>query len=309
MVLSEHLRKIFARPRAKAQQAGQAVLEYILILFVVVGVILGILYQFNDAFKQFLDSYFGDYIACLLESGELPSLGGSGPNSSECISPIAGFTVAAGQSITNTGGGSGSSGSDGADGNSSSNRNNDSDSSSRDRSSSSSSSNNGRRPSVTSGGGVSNGDNANGLGRRGLRRRNVSVKKSVVQGADQKDSGFGNNSDGSTLGGGRRGRIRRRRRIIYLDEDDLSDVAKQKKQQQLSGSVKKKVEAGGRVLRETTIEYKKKPPKRNIATDISSGFSFGQLIKMMLILGILIAIFIFLGGQAVQIKKSWQKKE
>ena len=52
--------------------SGQAIVEYILILFVVVGIALGVVYQFIDAFKNWSAYYFGEYVACLLESGELP---------------------------------------------------------------------------------------------------------------------------------------------------------------------------------------------------------------------------------------------
>ena len=63
--------------RLLGQQGGQAVLEYILVLVVVVAIILGGFYQMNTAFKVWAQSYFGDYLSCLLETGELPALGGA----------------------------------------------------------------------------------------------------------------------------------------------------------------------------------------------------------------------------------------
>ncbi len=63
--------------RMLQQQSGQAVTEYVLILIVVVAIILGGLYQVNSAFKVWAQGYFGDYLSCLLETGELPALGGS----------------------------------------------------------------------------------------------------------------------------------------------------------------------------------------------------------------------------------------
>ncbi|NQZ18798.1 MAG: hypothetical protein HRT44_06015 [Bdellovibrionales bacterium] len=101
------MKKIFAGQKARAGEAGQAVVEYILMLVITVSIILGVLYQFNDAFKNYLDNYFGDYIACLLETGELPSLGGDGPTSAECNANFADFTVASGRPLVD-GGSSGS---------------------------------------------------------------------------------------------------------------------------------------------------------------------------------------------------------
>ena len=40
-------------------QSGQAVMEYILVLVVVVGIALGVMYQLNTALKKYVQSYFG----------------------------------------------------------------------------------------------------------------------------------------------------------------------------------------------------------------------------------------------------------
>ena len=87
MDLSEYLKKILICQKNRVREKGQAVIEYLLILILVVSIILGILYQFNDAFKKFINGYFGDYIACLLETGELPSLGGMGAPIRESAMP------------------------------------------------------------------------------------------------------------------------------------------------------------------------------------------------------------------------------
>ncbi len=55
-------------------QKGQATIEYILLLVVVIAIILGVIYQFDSAFQNFAQGYFGQYLACLIETGELPSL-------------------------------------------------------------------------------------------------------------------------------------------------------------------------------------------------------------------------------------------
>ena len=56
MGVSDYFKKIYAGLKESSQQSGQAVLEYILVLFITVSIILGVMYQFNDAFKKFLDN-------------------------------------------------------------------------------------------------------------------------------------------------------------------------------------------------------------------------------------------------------------
>ena len=66
-------------------------MEYILILLIVVMIALGVLYQFNTAFSNFAQNYFGEYLSCLLETGELPNLGAS--NGTNCDSQYEEFSI------------------------------------------------------------------------------------------------------------------------------------------------------------------------------------------------------------------------
>lgn len=84
-------------------QSGQAIIEYMLILVISVSIILGTLYQFSDAFRRTTASYFGDYLSCLLETGELPSTDGGG----ECGRTFEPFSLANGRPLIPPGGGSG----------------------------------------------------------------------------------------------------------------------------------------------------------------------------------------------------------
>ncbi len=56
---------------------GQAGIEYILLIFISVVVIIGAVSQFNRSFANFLQNYYGNYLVCLIEAGELPALGGA----------------------------------------------------------------------------------------------------------------------------------------------------------------------------------------------------------------------------------------
>jgi hypothetical protein len=56
--------------------SGQATVEYVLILVVTVTILLALISQVFSPMKVFLQSYMGDYVQCLLETGELPALNG-----------------------------------------------------------------------------------------------------------------------------------------------------------------------------------------------------------------------------------------
>jgi len=301
MGLSEFLRKTFADQKSRVRNAGQAVLEYILVLVITVSILLGIMYQFNDAFKQFIDSYFGDYIACLLETGELPSLGGTGPNQGQCSKPP--FSIANGAK-----GPASSSGSGGGDGSSGSSENSSSDGSGDgDDESSGGSSRSLRPPEFNTSGGAANAEaatnRANSSGRPASQRTNLQSNN------QQGGKGFGSDSTDSGEGGGSGRRIVRKR-TIYLGDDFVEESAKRKKRSAVIGKAKSKKSNGGTSgLRQPKFALEVPKERMTASDDVGSGFSFGILIKILLIGGILIAIFIFLGGQAVQIKKSWQKSE
>jgi len=54
---------------------GQALVEYVLVLIVTVSIILSLIAQIFTPFGNFLDKYMGSYVSCLLDFGELPTLG------------------------------------------------------------------------------------------------------------------------------------------------------------------------------------------------------------------------------------------
>src|SRR3954469_17160539 len=89
----------------KTKSSGQAMVEYVLVLFVVVSVLAGAVWQLNDAFGQWAESYFGAYLQCLLEVGELPSLSSSGDN--QCDQAFEPFSFAKGRPLKMAAGGSG----------------------------------------------------------------------------------------------------------------------------------------------------------------------------------------------------------
>lgn len=84
----------------KKYEGGQATIEYILVLVVAVALIGGVVWQLHDAFQQWGRNYFGNYIACLLETGELPSLGHNNNNkASVCEQEFEDFSLAQGRPL------------------------------------------------------------------------------------------------------------------------------------------------------------------------------------------------------------------
>ena len=100
--------------RLLLNQSGQAAIEYVLLIVVIVSLIFGVKKAFNNV-DDFISHYIGDYVTCLMEYGELPSLGvvaadqkkHLGGTGKKCDEDFAGFTFEGG--VPAAGGSSGSS--------------------------------------------------------------------------------------------------------------------------------------------------------------------------------------------------------
>lgn len=62
--------------KIQLNQAGQGLLEYTLLLLFAIGLILGLSAKYFKPMNIWANYYFGTYLQCLLDTGELPSLGG-----------------------------------------------------------------------------------------------------------------------------------------------------------------------------------------------------------------------------------------
>jgi hypothetical protein len=326
-VVKQDQKSIFYNLRKS--RSGQAVIEYVLLLVVIVGLLLGSAKIFQTIDKG-MQKYIGDYFVCLMEYGELPTLGigdadlkkhvsGSGR---KCDNQFEAFTFENGRPATAGGGGNGSgtnrsnsqngsagsgSGSDdgrgGSAGDSASNRNRNSDGSDSD--------------------GSSSGSDQAGRGRSGSSSRKPEVKRS--------DSGFG------TLDGGL-GEEESKSKIVDEDGDSDSEKDRRKrrrpkktvvgyadeyraiggkglqeldKQQRRRGNVRKPTSTLIKIADEEGISGPTRktvtPPQRDVAAEIKdkdSGFSFGSLFKWLLIAGMVVAIIVFFGGQLLNYSNS-----
>jgi hypothetical protein len=330
--------KIITKAMTKADQRGQAVVEYILMLVVVVSLVLGAKKAFSSLDK-FFKSYVGDYVACLMEYGELPSLGSTntdlnvhspkGGSGKLCDAKFEDFSFTGGFAATGGsgggGGGSGSGGSNGGkNGNGSANSANGSQSGNKNSSSNASNSSNEDGD---------NGDGADGVGggssgRRG--RRGGSARNNPYQnGQISKSDSFGS-ADGGSGGDGktryieddsedsarRRGRsaaMRRFYRVEYTHSKykAITGVQKEeleknmpKKPRQPEARVVKVDDGGSRIgpVKRAFIPPERKPAAEDTSQD--SGLTFGNFFKWLVIGGIIIACLVFFGGQLLNYSNS-----
>ena len=270
-------------------QAGQATVEYILLLVIGVSLILGLANQMYRPFGDFVDNQMGPYLQCLLDLGELPALGGDA--SGECVLP----PIKPGPKATASVGGSGGGGaaSEGA---------------------------NAARRSKRGNGDDGSGNGSGGAGRgRGsgsdLSNKGFAVGKKV--GADgpgsETDSGRQMSEklpeskfmklqhNGSTVGS------------INSSSSGYNGIGGQLPAEQVKRErARQAVYQAG--LIESGEEIKKpnkllvKPPERKAASEAAEPpWNFGQYLKLAMIVAIVVAIILFLGGQMSQISKSMEK--
>ena len=284
-----------------SDQSGQGVLEYILILVIVVAIAFGVLYQFNGAFAKWAVSYFGSYLACLMETGELPGIGGSEGDRGECSQLYANFTFTKGipYQPPGSGGSGGSSGSSGSKGGSSTRPTQGSEGSGGQSRTS------GRASYSKVGGG---GRRAGNWGRNnsfGLDKKNDrSSGRGGMRGAEEGDLYTGSTVAGLPGGGlnGQRQKIKSRQSGL-VGGLYLSPEGEEKKKKTIVGKVKTKKNIhkgrGERMKIARKIANKEQTVEEEEIT-------LGNFLRLLIIAGIVIALFILLSGQALQISKSWE---
>ncbi len=300
--------EISIRDKSSAQQligsqSGQAITEYILILVVVIGVILGTVYQFNDAFKVYLNNYFGEYIACLLETGELPTIETAPGDSGICTQLFKPFSLADGRPLIKKGsGGGGTSKTPG------SGKNSDSTKTGQSSSSSKSGSGGGAGGSTRSSGG---GGGSGGSGSRGFSEgRNSSFGSKI-----HRHSGTGSSSSekgaytGSTDAGdygsrnnvtSRRSRSDSRQRLDTKFAFDKEETEKTSRVPLLNT----RAIAGNSNLTKSKTLINRKSLKGDIRVEDDEPFTFGSFLRILLIIALIIGLVVTLGGQFLQIGKS-----
>jgi len=288
--------------KKRKAQSGQAVIEYILILSVVILLILGGVYQFNDSFRNYVRGFFGGYIACLLETGELPSLGASQVATQTCVAQYRAFDPNSGQPLLTGGAGSGGGGA-GSGGGGAANT-------SRGRP--------GQGGRTTSGGSAPTA-NADSVGSSGGPQTAASLFNSSGRPRRQTVGQVGNSSTVSEKGSGESefssaptqtvGQVRTNRdRVSRMTIDRRGFFDQEEREETGRANITTPIAAQDRQnLKPKRLQFEAKRAPTATMKESSTDFSVGGLLRLFLIVAIILALLFFLGGQALQISKSWEK--
>ncbi len=267
------------RLRIKSE-SGQAATEYILLLVVTVGLVLALVTQFFKPLQSFIDSYLGDYTACLLQTGELPSFGGESTVAADegCETKFAPGTLANGRPPLDSVGGS--------------------------------KSGNGKNGSSSRGSGAAEGAGYAGSSSRGGSNRMFNssrgTKSGDAGGADASKTteiavegggagSFFNTSSSGTI-------IIRRNKTVAVSGAQFSAEMKKKIEKKQAGA-RRVVATDGLSTPPKKIAIKK--PERKIDSVVEEEeFTIGNFMRMLFIIGIILAIVVFVGGQVLQMSKN-----
>ncbi len=277
-------------------QSGQGVLEYILVLVVTVGLVVGLLAQFNRSVEVWLNNYFGDYLACLLETGELPSLGSQG-DLGICAayhSPFTGTVADLGDSDSNDDSGS----------NGSSNDLNSPESQSKNKKS--------VNKSAASRGGVNSSSSSTSNGKFGRISKFRAANNSSRGGGTAAARGGEGLNTGSTKISTPNGLSdsSSSSNVVQMETKNLNYAFAIQREEELRREEKIRVLAKNEALKKSRRSERfpaaKPPSKRLDDTDANLDVGFGDYLRYLLIAAIIIAILIFFGGQVLQMSKSME---
>lgn len=261
-------------------QRGQGLIEYVLVLVVTVALILGGLWQLNTAFKSWANNYFGNYLACLLETGELPNISGGAGDAGVCNDIFKPFTLAEGRALKPDYKSPGDTPKQKGTGTS-------------ERRGGSSYAGGGG-----GGGGYGGGRFTGGNFGQGGRKGSSGAGNKKASAAYTGSTGL---SDYGGSGGGSRRKVSAGLKQRLDNHFAFEDERERSRKRSIASSFKKPGEEGGKA---PPIRMKKSDQKKKDQEGVDSGLSLPNLLKYLLIAGIIIALFVVLGGQGLQINKS-----
>lgn len=271
------------------KQSGQGVIEYLLVLVVVTSIIIGLIYQFNTAFRDYAKNYFGDYLACLLETGELPTIGGGGGNGL-CNESFKPFTWAGGRSPIDSSSSKTSYNPPERSSNSNSNSK---------KGSSGRGGGNAGRGSATEGG-FSNGNRITASSSKNSK----SSGEGDAKGSDDRFTGSTKAMPLAGYGSWKKSAGGYASRITINDRRFASNKNEKEKKKNVKAEGSKTQDSGDAQQKRVLISSK----KREVAsTSEDDSWSMGNLFKYLLMAAIIIAIVVFLGGQVTSVTKGWNK--
>ncbi|WP_277576481.1 hypothetical protein [Bdellovibrio svalbardensis] len=273
---------------------GQAAIEYVLLLIISVSLVLALVYQIFKPMQRYMDAYMGDYVACLLETGGLPSFGSDMMSAKDMGCTIAQFDKKDGSFGNSKGSnGQGGSGSESGDG-----------------SSGSSSNSSGGGGSDSSGGSSGRSGYAGSASRNGGRLARAPRKGAAgIEGGGQQggrvvEIALDGNGSGSFFGGSRGSSyaIQTRRKVSSVNMSGWSE-SERKKLEKNSDAGRTKVIATDDMGPAPKKIMVKKPDVKTVLQEEKEELTVGNFIRYLFIAALIIALVIFIGGQALSMSK------
>ena len=280
--------------RRSGPESGVAILEYILILVIIVVIALSLLYQFNHTFKTYAGMLFDGYYRCLMETGELPGTG------TQCSAEFGNFDMKSGKKLVseNAGFGPMGSGADGANGSDANKKDGSKDAAGK-----------GGEKTGRNRGGRNASTGVGSMGRSGRFKSAPMGKLATTSGevASQASESPGQNMTPVRSVG--YVNQRRRARALSMSYFVSGDTEEKKRTEARPASASVAVGNNDQAaLRPSKRPYT--PPRAPAEagdTDAGGGFTFGKLIRTLIIVALIMAIVVFFGGQLLQISKSGEK--
>lgn len=277
-------------------ERGQAALEYVLMLVIIVALLIGLTSQIIKPMDAFIKNYMGSYVQCLLEMGELPSVGSEDTTVADegCNTRFQAGTWANGRPPNGSGGG-GSSGSGSG--------------SNKDGSGSGSGSDGSGGSGSGSSGGTYAGSQSRGGSRfinRGRRPSSGVESGGGAQGKVVEIALEGGGSGGFFRGssGGSYGPRPVKTRSVAIS--GLTEAERKKLEKKSNGEGKASIVTGESLTPPVKKLAVKKPPAQTFEKE-EEPFTIGNFIRILFIVAIILALVVFLGGQALQMSKSFEK--
>ena len=277
--MSSHIQK------SHFDQRGQAVVEYLLVLLVLTF-FFQVLYQMNTSFRQWAEDYYISYYRCLLETGEVPTLGGQQVQGL-CTELYQPFTWQAGRPPLASGSGTDGSGAGGSDGTTGP----------------------GGSQGTNAEGGAVRGSEVSAVGRSGTSGRlgrfpdSRSRSGRGESGGEEKYKKESYTGSTAVTSFSLRTRVRRDEERTSQSDRDLAFGRKKQERGEEKSAVTGSKKEEGRVAKTEKFRVSREAASTELKED-ESDFTFGDFFRILIIAAILIALAVLIGGQILQITKS-----
>jgi len=288
-------------------------IEYLLLLFITVTMILLAMANLFRPMQNFLQNFMGTYVACLLTSGELPAI--RVENSMKDQDPKCSFSMTGGNATVNNGSSPGSGSSSGSNGTNTNGTNSSGGSGTNANGGNGSGSGSGEGSNVNGGGGGGNSyagsrSRRSGVGKSAFLRRSSDGGSGSVDDANSGGTRYVNNLDRNKDDR----YFRNRQQTTRLNNQNGRGVFITGMTEDEQKKIERKIQSEPRTLPKSSEEFSvpgkksvvKPPPEKKKTTleEKDESFTLGSFFKYILIAIILLLILILGGGQAFEMSKT-----